>query len=179
MLIFFIIVSCLLWIASIAALPKRVILAPALSFCALLLISFARNAEGYPVIPLSQGMIISWLATTLIVMLVVILQDPGVRQQSRGVGYMILGGLAGMAVGLLAFSFTATLQLLFACMLLGSVIGIFLGLLIFVNTPDGRAIAPGSGHFFTYLLAKGFPTLVTVAQIGVAAVIAIAAYLHS
>lgn len=173
MMIFLIILSCLLWIGAFAAFPRRIILSPALSYCALLLLSFAKRG-GYPIVPLSSGMTVSWLCITLVVMLIIVLQNPAIRSQSRGTGYMLLGALAGMAVGLMAYSFSASLNLLYALMLIGTAAGTALGLLIFTNTPDGRAVAPGTGHFWKYLLAKGFPALITVAQPGIAAVILIA-----
>lgn len=176
MLIFLIIASCLLWVAAFAALPGRIMLGPALSFCALLTLSFAKNSDGYSILNLSRASMISWLALTLVMMFIIILQNPAIRQQSRGVGYMIMGGLAGMAVGLLAFSFAPGLQFLYACSLIGAAIGIYLSMLIFSKTPDGRAIAPGTGNFFRYLLAKGFPTLITIGQLALAAVIIIVGY---
>ena len=175
MMTFLIILSALLWIASFAALPKKILLSPALSFLAMVTITFARM-DGFPVVPLTQGMIISWLSITLVVMLTVILQNAAIRQQSRGLGYMTLGALAGMAIGLLAYSFSSSLQLLYALSIIGAAIGISLGFLIFTNTPDGRAVAPGSGNFFRYLLAKGFPTLVTTAQLAVVLVVIIIGY---
>ena len=42
------------------------------------------------------------------------------------------------------------------------------------HAPEGAGFGPSSGHFFNYLLAKGFPTAITVMQIGVALVLAIA-----
>ena len=148
MMIFLIILASLLWIGAFAAFPRRIILGPPLSCCALILLSLARR-NGYPLVPLSSGMTLSWISITLVVMIIIILQNPAIRMQSRGTGYMLIGALAGMAVGLLGYTFS--------------------------NTPDGRAIAPGSGHFLRYLLAKGFPALVTVGQLGIAAVILIAA----
>lgn len=162
-----------MWIAAFAVFPRKILLSPALSFCALLLLSFARR-NGYPIVPVSSGMTLSWLTITLVVMLIVMLQDPAIRTQSRGTFYILLGGVAGMAVGLLGYTFTASLNLMYALMMLGTAAGIALGLLIFTNTPEGRLIAPGSGHFLKYLLAKGFPALVTIAQLGIAAVILIA-----
>lgn len=172
-MIFLIILSCLLWIAAFLLLPKRIILAPALSYCALILLSFAKRS-GYPIMPLSNGLTFSWLAITLVVMLIITLQNPAIRQQSRGVGYMAIGGITGMAVGLLGFTFTTSLNLLYALMILGVAIGIFFGFLIFTNTPDGRDVSMPTGRFFKYLLAKGFPVLITTAQLGIPAVILIA-----
>lgn len=176
MMIFLIIVSCLLWIGAFAAFPRKILLSPALSYCAMLIISFAKKG-GYPIVPISSGMSLSWLCITLVVMLIIVLQNPAIRSQSRGTGYILLGGLAGMAVGLLGYTFSASLNLLYAIMLIGSIAGIVLGLLIFSNTPDGKIIAPGTGHFWRYLLSKGFPALITVAQLGIVAVILIAAHI--
>ncbi|MDE6010618.1 MAG: hypothetical protein K2F87_04120 [Muribaculaceae bacterium] len=176
MLIFLIISSCLLWVGAFAAFPRKILLAPALSYCALLVLSFARK-NGYPILPVSSGMSLSWLCITLVVMLIIVLQNPAMRAQSRGTGYMLLGAVAGMAVGLMGYTFSASLNLLYAIMLICTAIGTALGLLLFSNTPDGRLIAPGSGHFWKYLLAKGFPALITVAQLGIAGVILIAAHI--
>lgn len=173
MMIFLIILSAILWIGAFLLMPKRILLSPALSYIAMLLMSFAKK-DGFPIVPLSNGLIISWLSITVVVMLIIILQNPAIRQQNRGVGYISVGGLAGMAVGLIAFSLSSSLNLLYACMILGSALGIYLGLLLFSRTPDGRLIAPGSGHFFKYLLAKGFPALITIAQLGIVCVILIA-----
>lgn len=170
-----IILSILCWLASLASLPRRILIAPALSYCGLFLISFARSGE-YPLIPISNSMLYSWLTITLVVMLIIILQNPAVRAQSRGVGYMILGGMAGMAVGLIGFSISSSLQLLYALMIIGAAAGIILGMIIFSNTPDGRGVNPASGNFFRYLLSKGFPILISIVQIGIVAVIAIASY---
>ncbi len=174
MTIFLIILSCLLWIAAFLTLSKRILVSPALSYCALIVLSFAKRGPGYPLMPLSNGLTFSWLAITLVVMLIITLQNPAVRQQSRGVGYMTIGGIAGMAVGLLGFSFTTSLNILYALMILGVAVGIFLGYYMFTNTPDGREVSLPTGRFFKYLLAKGFPVLITTAQLGIPAVILIA-----
>lgn len=171
-----IILSILCWLGALVALPRKILLAPALSYCGMLIISFAKS-DGYPIVPLSTGLTLSWLAITLIIMLIIILQNPAIRQQSRGVLYMTLGALAGMCIGLLGFSLSSSLQLLYALMIIGTAVGIYLGMLVFTSTPDGAAVRPTSGHFFRYLLAKGFPILITVAQIGIVAVILIAGHL--
>lgn len=176
MAIFLIILGILCWLGAIASLPKRILIAPALSYCGLILISFAKSG-GYPIVPVSTPMTLSWLAITLVVMLIIILQDPAVRQQSRGVNYLTLGGIAGMAVGLLASSLSSSLSLLYALMIIAAAAGTVLGMILFSNTPEGKGVSPASGNFFRYLLAKGFPVLITVAQIGIVAVISIAAHL--
>ncbi|MDE5902968.1 MAG: hypothetical protein K2H21_07100 [Muribaculaceae bacterium] len=170
-----IILSCLLWVSAFVAFPRRILLSPALSFCALLLLSFAR-IDGVPIVPVANSMTLSWLCITLVVMMVILLQNPAIRIQSRGTGYILFGAVAGMAAGLAVYTVSASTNLLYTMMLGGTAIGIILGLLIFSNTPAGRAIAPSTGHFWQYLLAKGFPALITVAQIGIALVILIATY---
>lgn len=172
-MIFLIILSCLLWIAAVVAIPRRIILAPVLSYSALILLSMAKN-HYYPIVPLSSNMLVSWLCITLVMTLIIVLQNPAVRSQSRGTGYMILGGITGMAIGLAGFSLTSSLTIMYALMLVGTIAGIFLGFLLFTRTPDGAAVAPPSGHFFRYLVAKGFPILITLAQPGIVAVILIA-----
>lgn len=174
MMIFLIIASCLIWLTAFLLLPRRILLAPGLSYCALVLLSFAKKS-GYPIMPLSSGMLLSWLIITFIVMMIILMQNPAIRQQSRGVNYMTLGAIAGMAVGLLGFSFSSNLNLLYALMILGTAVGTFFGLLIYTNTPEGHEISIPTGRFFKYLMAKGFPVLVTVAQFGIPAVILIAA----
>lgn len=173
MYIFLIILSCLLWLGSLWTLRGRQILAPALSYAALLLLSFARK-DGYPLLPINSTILMGWMVMTIAVMFIVILQPEAVRRQTRGTLYMIVGAVAGMAVGLLGFSFSTNLQLLYAAMIAGVVVGIFCGFLLYTRTPEGAPVAPRSGNFFRYLLAKGFPTGITVMQIGVALVLTIA-----
>lgn len=173
MAIFLIIVSCLLWAASIWALARREGVAPALSFLGLLAISFAER-DGYKVLPVNGTILTAWLSMTVVVTVVSFLQPEMLRRQRRGMGYIIAGALAGMAVGSLGFTFSLSIGMLYAAMILGTIAGIFLGFLLYTRTPDGRPVAIGSGRFFRILLAKGFPAAITVMQIGVAVVLAIA-----
>lgn len=175
-MVFLIILSSLLWIAALAALPFRSFYAPALSYLGLLCLSFATK-DGYQLVPINGVMLTGWLCMTIVVMLLTLMQPNVVRKDSRGSGYMIAGALAGMAVGLLGFTFApANLSLLYGMMIIGVIAGIFCGFLLYSRTPDGVILAPGSGHFFRFLLAKGFPVAITVMQIGIAAVLAVALY---
>lgn len=171
--IFLIILSCLFFISAIICLIWRQVLSPALSFLGLLMLSF-NGSDGYPVLPLNSAILISWLSMAVVVTLATIMQAPAVRAQSRGMGYIIVGALAGMAVGLLGFTFTNSLMLLNGIMIIGVLAGIFFGFILYANTPNGAAVKPGSGYFFKYLLAKGFPAAITIMQTGVALVLAIA-----
>jgi len=175
MAVFLIILSCLLWAASIRMLMGRQGIAPVLSWLGLGAISLA-SRDGYHILPVNGTILTAWLCMTVVVTLVSYLQPEAVRRQTRGMGYIAGGALAGMAVGLLACSFTTSIGILYTSMISGTVAGIFFGLLIYSRTPDGRPVGIGSGPFLQYLLAKGFPTAITVMQIGVAIVLAVAVY---
>lgn len=173
MYILIIILCALLWLCSLVALHGRQMLAPALSYGALILLSFARKG-GYQLLPINTTILMGWFLMTVVVMLIVILQPEAVRRQTRGTVYMIIGAITGMAVGLLGFTFSDNLQLLYGAMIAGVIVGIFCGFLLYTRTPEGAPVAPGSGNFFRYLLAKGFPTGITVMQLGVVLVLTIA-----
>ncbi len=173
MTVFIIILSILLWLAAFAALFRRQLYAPALGYFGLLVLSFARQ-NGYPLLPVSDSMLWGWLAITVVVMMAVVLQPVSVRADNRGMGYMAGGAITGLAVGLLGFTFSADIGMLYAIMIVAVAAGVFLGFLLYSRTPRGAVFAPSKGMFFRYLLAKGFPTAITVMQIGVALVLAIA-----
>jgi len=116
---------------------------------------------------------------TLIVMLATMMQPIAVRSQTRGMGYMLVGGFAGMILGLLGVTFDTTLGANYGIMIVATICGIFLGFLLYSNTPDGRGVGLRSGNFFKYLLAKGFPTAVTLIQMGVVLVITLALRFNS
>lgn len=173
MYIFLIILSAVFWAGSLAALRGRQLLGPALSYAALLLLSFARKG-GYQLLPINTTILMGWFVMTLMVMIIVMLQPETVRRQTRGTVYMIIGAVTGMAVGLLGFTVSDNLQIRYAAMIAGVIVGIFCGFLLYTRTPEGNPVAPGSGNFFRYLLAKGFPTAITVMQLGVALVLTLA-----
>ena len=148
-------------------------IAPALSFVALFILSVARK-NGYPLLPINATILTSWLCMSLIVTFIVMLQPEPVRRQIKGTTYMVMGAVTGLAVGLLGFTVSDGISLLYSMMMIGVAIGIVAGLLLYSRTPDGFPIAPGSGNFFRYLLSKGFPIAITVMQGGVALVLTIA-----
>lgn len=172
MALFLIILSGVLWLGSLWLLRGRQIGAPALSFAALVVLSLAKS-NGYQLLPINLTMLSGWLCMTLVVTFACWLQPAVIRAQSKGWGYITGGAITGMVVGLLGYTVGGSLSLLNGIMILCTVAGIFLGFLLYTRTPDGRAIAPGSGYFFKYLLAKGFPTAITVMQLGVALLLVI------
>ncbi len=176
---FIIICCCLIWIASLGLLFVRPLVGPVFSYLSLLLLSVARTpgvaaGESYPVLPLNSTILIVWACMTVVVVLATIMQPDAIKAQNRGVGYMTGGAIVGLAIGLLAFSFSSSISLLYACMVIGVAAGVFFGFLLFTNTPDGAAVGLRSGRFFNYLMAKGFPIAITVMIPGVACVLAMA-----
>lgn len=173
MTIFLIIISCIFWGLAFWFLFGRQTLAPAFSYLAMLLLSFAKE-NGYPVLPLNSTILIGWLCMTMVVMLSAMLQPEQIRRQTRGMSYLIVGAVVGMVLGLLGFSIGDDLNFRYGLMIIATALGTALGFLLYTNTPDGRPVKPGSGNFFRYLLAKGFPTAITVMQLGVVLVLVIA-----
>lgn len=173
MSIFFLVASILFWVGAIAALPSRPLLAPGFSYIGLLGMSFCET-NGISWLPINNAMLISWLCITLVVMIATSLQPSAVSRQTRGMGYMIGGGIVGLVVGLLGFTVSSNISMLYGIMIVATAVGIFFGFLLYSNTPKGRAMQIGGGYFFKYLLAKGFPTAVTLMQIGLIFVLLIA-----
>lgn len=176
MSVFLLIASIIVWVAAIGLLPSRPLFSPALSYLGLLGISFCQT-DGISWLPVNNSMLLSWLCITLVVMMATVLQPAAILRQARGMAYIIGGAAVGLAVGLLGFTVSLNISALYAIMVVGVAAGIFLGFLLYSNTPDGRAVGVMSGNFFRYLLAKGFPTAVTVMQIGLVFVLLI--YQHS
>lgn len=172
MSIFLLILSIIVWVAAIGALPSRPLFSPILAYLGLLGLSFCQT-DGISWLPINGSMLISWLCITLVVMMATIMQPAAINRQSRGMAYIIGGAIVGLAIGLLGFTIGTTVSALYAIMIIATAAGIFLGFLLYSNTPDGRAVGVMSGNFFRYLLAKGFPTAVTVMQIGLVFVLLI------
>lgn len=173
---FIIIIACLLFaaaLASLSVLPRWQALAPVLSYLGLAAVSLARR-DGVQLLPVNSSILMGWLCMTLVVMAASALQPAAVRRASRGTGYILVGALAGLSVGLLGFTVSAGLSLLYGIMITAVAVGVFFGYLLFTNTPAGAGVNFSSGKFFSYLLAKGFPAAITVMQAGVVLVLALA-----
>lgn len=166
-----IVFCCLFFITALLLLPQRLLLAPAAAYGGLIILSFAENSEGYPLLPINSTILTVWFFLTVAVMITTLLQPAPLRDSRRGMGFMILGAIAGMVVGLLGFSISYVPTILYGIMIAGTLAGTFFGFLLYTNTPAGRPVSLSSGNFFKYLLAKGFPTAITVMQIGVVLVL--------
>lgn len=137
----------------------REAIAPVASLLGLVSIYFSH------LLPLASNMVITWTGITLILLGVSVAQ-PAVMAQKRGMAYMTAGAFVGLAVGLVA-ALSASLTLRYAAIIIATAAGIFFGLLFYSRTPSGRDISIGSGRFFSYLAAKGFPLAITVIQASV------------
>lgn len=170
---FLIILCALLWAGALLLLFRRPLYSPALSFLGLLALSFC-SRQGLPLLPLNSTILYGWLCICIVVMLATLMQPDALRRDSRGVAYMLGGSLAGMAVGLLGSTVASSIAMLYSIMIVGVAAGVFFGFLLYVNTPHGRPLAPASGNFFRYLLAKGFPVAISVMMMGILCVLLIA-----
>lgn len=173
MSIFLLIASIVLWICAIATLPTRPTYSPLLSYCGLLCIGSCET-NGYPWLPLNNHILFFWACITVVVILATMMQPAVIRNQSRGMAYIIGGAFVGLAIGLLGFTFSTNISMMYSVMVIAVIAGIFFGFLLYSRTPDGRPVGMGSGNFFIYLLAKGFPTAITIMLIGIVLVLLIA-----
>lgn len=168
MTVVWIIFAIVLALGALALVFVREMLAPLSAYLAMVCLWFAN------LLPLNATILLTWLFITVIVMGTTMLQSPEIRVQTRGLGYLLGGSIAGMAIGLLGYSLATDLSMLYGLMIVGTVAGTFFGFLLFGTTPAGRGVSIHSGHFFSYLLAKGFPVAVTVMQIGIILVLTMA-----
>lgn len=168
-----IILSCVLFAVAVYTLVSRPAYAPALAYLGLLSLSFAQKGS-YPLLPINGVILTGWLCMTVVVMLATMMQPAVVRNQSRGMGYIIVGAFVGLAIGLLGYTVTDSFSALYGIMIVAVAAGIFFGFLLYSRTPDGAPVSIRSGNFYRYLMAKGFPTAITVMQMGVVLVLLIA-----
>ena len=170
MSVFLLIASILCWVASLVTLPSRPLYSPAFSYFGLLGISFCET-NGEQWIPVNNNMLVSWLCISVVVMMVTLMQPDAIRKQARGMAYMIGGAFVGLALGLLGFTVSSAVSVLYGIMIVAVAAGIFFGFLLYSNTPAGEPVNVAGGNFFKYLMAKGFPTAVSVMQIGLVLVL--------
>ena len=174
MAIALVILSILAWLSAIALLFRDRTFAPVAAYFGLFMLSLATVENGEPLLPLNGTILTGWLCITLAVMTASFLQSAEIRNDNAGMGYMTAGAITGMAVGLLGYNTTADISILYAIMIIATLTGTFFGYLIFSRTPQGRSYGIRSSKFTSYLLAKGFPTAITVMIAGVALVLVIA-----
>lgn len=156
-----IILSAVLYAASGLLLYRREILGPVASFLALAGVYLSG------LLPMNMNMLITWLCLTLVVSGVTAMQPAPLMAQRRGMGYIMGGGAAGLAVGLTSYSFITSVSAVYAAMVLAVTAGVFFGYLLFTRTPDGEQLRASRARFFSYILAKGFPAAIALMMLGV------------
>ena len=161
----FVILAVLLFGVSVLLLFRREMLGPVAAFLAFGPVYLSGQ------LPMNVNMLVTWLCLTLVVTGVSALQPMAVMSQTRGMGYMSLGALAGMIVGMMAYSLSHSLGFVYSMMCLGVLAGVFLGYLLFTRTPKGMELSMSRSRFFSYLLAKGFPVAVSAMMLGVVAIL--------
>ncbi|MCH5223181.1 MAG: hypothetical protein J1E82_04000 [Muribaculaceae bacterium] len=167
-----IIFGSLLFLIGLIFIPYRLVGAPCSCFLGLLIFSMGKTPEGYPMLPLGTGLVLGWLFMSVFITILTLCQPAAIRNMRKGMYYYLFGALTGMAVGLLGFTFAGTPGARYAIMIVATAVGVFLGAMMYASTPDGRSVNLASGHFFSYFMAKGFPTAISVMQLGTVLVVA-------
>lgn len=173
---FLIILGCILCGVAIWLLYYRALFAPALSFIGIATMGLAYKGY-YPIFPIGPAMLISWALIDAGIMFVTSLQPIYIIDERRGMWQIIVGAVAGMALGLLGVNINYNINLHYTLMIVGTAVGTFLGYLYFYLTPKGKEVIENKKEFFEYFLGKGFPVALTIMQIGLILVLAINRYL--
>lgn len=168
-----IILALILMAGSLALLFTKESVAPTAAFLGLAAIYFSGS------LPMKMNLLLTWMCITLMVTAVSAMQPAPVMAQRRGMGYLTVGGVAGLAVGLACMGVVDSLPGVYATMTAGTLAGIFFGYLVFGRTPAGTALRQSRRRYFSYLLAKGFPVAITLLQIGAAILLAVAVPLQN
>lgn len=108
--------------------------------------------------PFTTGTMLFWGAAVAIVLINRFLLPSQVRNSSRGLGYIAGGAIAGMALGLTLY--TA------ASIIIGAVVGAFLGSIAYSRTAAGQVLQFPTSKFFNYLGAKGIPAVIAASLNG-------------
>ena len=117
---------------------------------------WAAKLSGYT--PFTVGTMIFWGVAVVIVFVNRCLLPAYIRNSTRGLGYIGGGALVGMALGLTLY--TA------ATVIIGAVIGSFLGAIAYTRTSRGAALEFPTSKFFNYLGAKGIPAVIAASMCG-------------
>lgn len=108
----------------------------------------------------SAGLLASWGVIVVVVLVIDFLLPSSISRATNGMGYMGVGGLVGLFVGMTGFSL--------AWAVAGAAAGVLLGAFAYTRMPGGKALGFPSSRFFQYLCAKGLPAVVTLGLIGIA-----------
>lgn len=110
------------------------------------------------VVDVASSQLWFWGAAALIVLGLSVLLPYPVVTSRKGVPYVVVAAIAGLAVGLLISPNMAVL---------GGVAGAFCGALAYSRTPAGRFLDFPSRKFVNYLCAKALPPVITLSILAV------------
>lgn len=99
-----------------------------------------------------------WAAVAAIATAINFMLPPSVVDSRRGQGFIAIGALCGMFVGMIITD---------AAMIVGTIIGAMTGALTFSRTPAGRSILNPTSKFINYVCAKAMPAVISACTIGV------------
>lgn len=99
-----------------------------------------------------------WGAAAMIVLGLSVLLPTPVVYSRRGVGYLVIGTIAGLFVGVLISQ---------AAMVLGGVAGAFCAAMAYSRTPAGKMLHFPSYNFLNFLCAKALPPVITLSIVAV------------
>ncbi|MGM9803003.1 MAG: hypothetical protein ACI308_02380 [Muribaculaceae bacterium] len=109
---------------------------------------------------LTTSTLVFWACATVIVAVLHYLQPKGEPKESRASNlYIGLGGIAGLMAGLAIDA---------RVMILGVIVGVFLGLIAYTRTPNGRWLKFPTFTFIQYFCAKALSAIVAIAIVGLA-----------
>ena len=160
-----------MFLIGLICIPYRLVVAPCSSFLGLLILSMGRTSEGFPMLPLGSGLILGWLFMSVFITVLTLCQPAPIRNTRKGMFYYLGGAITGLAIGLLGFTISELPGARYAIMIVATAVGTFLGAMMYASTPDGKNVSLTSGHFFNYFFAKGFPTAISVMQMGTVLVV--------
>lgn len=113
------------------------------------------------VAPVENSQLWFWGLAALIVLGLSVLLPAPVVTSRKGVGYIVIGAIAGLTVGLVISA---------NVMILGGVAGALCGALAYSRTPSGRFLEFPSRKFINYLCAKALPPVIALSIVAVAVV---------
>lgn len=110
-----------------------------------------------------SALMLSWGIVVIVLLIIDYIQPQAVAKATNGTLFFTVGALAGVAVGMNFMSQTG--------ILVGAGAGLIFGAFAFSRSASGKALGFPSVRFFQYLCAKGFPIIVTISIIGIAALL--------
>lgn len=141
----------------LAAIALVMMFVPRIPACIVAYMSmWAARLSGFA--PFSDGQMIFWGVAVAIVAVNRFLLPAFVRNSRRGVGYIGVGAIVGMALGLIVGRPAPITG--------GAILGALLGAIAYTRTEGGAALEFPTSKFFNYLGAKGIPAVITASIVG-------------